>query len=94
MILKEFYEYARKDAEDYVATLVSEANNFGVRSARGVVVRAMASPVSPIVDKANGENVDIIVIGSRGLDRPKRILLGSVSAGVVANANMQVLVVR
>jgi len=94
LILKEFYEYARKDAEDYVAALVSEANNFGVRSARGVVVRAMASPVSAIINKANGEGVDIIVIGSRGLDRPKRLLLGSVSAGVVADANSQVLVVR
>ena len=93
-ILKEFYQYARKDAEDYVATLVSEANSLGVRSARGVVIRAMASPVSAIVDKANGEKVDLIVIGSRGLDRPKRILLGSVSTGVVANADSQVLVVR
>ncbi|HVB12522.1 MAG TPA: MFS transporter, partial [Nitrososphaerales archaeon] len=82
-IIKQFYDYAQKDATDYVDGLVAEAKNLGVRS-RGEVVRANSSPVSAITDKAKSEGVDLIVIGTRGLDRPKRLFLGSVSSGVVA----------
>ncbi|MHB2036861.1 MAG: universal stress protein [Nitrososphaerales archaeon] len=92
-IIKQFYDYAQKDATEYVDGLVAEAKNLGVRS-RGEVVRANSSPVSAITDKAKSEGVDLIVIGTRGLDRPKRLFLGSVSSGVVANSDIQVLVVR
>jgi nucleotide-binding universal stress UspA family protein len=45
-------------------------------------------------EKAKSEGADMIVIGTRGLDRPKRLILGSVSSGVVASSEIQVLVVR
>ena len=93
-IIKQFYDYAQKDSEDYVAKLVSEAKNLGIASVVGEVVRAQSSPASAITDKAKGEGADLIVIGTRGLDRPKRLFLGSVSSGVVANSDIQVLVVR
>jgi nucleotide-binding universal stress UspA family protein len=93
-ILKEFYDYADKDAKDYVDRLANEAKSLGVPLAKGEVVRAESSPASAISDKAKNEGVDLIVIGTRGLDRPKRLLLGSVSSGVVANSSSQVLVVK
>jgi nucleotide-binding universal stress UspA family protein len=93
-IVKEFYDCAQKEAEDYVGSIVDEARSSGVSSARGEVVKAISSAASAIVDKANSEGVDLIVIGTRGLDRPKRLLLGSVPSGVVADADSQVLVVR
>jgi EmrB/QacA subfamily drug resistance transporter len=93
-ILKEFYDYAQKDAEDYVASLAAEAKSMGVPSAKGEVVRADSSPASAITERAKSEGVDLIVIGSRGLDRPKRVLVGSVSSGVVADSDVRVLVVK
>ncbi len=93
-ILQQFYDYSLRDAEDYVSLLVSEANKAGVSSARGEVLRATSSPASVIVDKAKTEQADLIVIGTRGLDRPQRLLQGSVSSEVVAGADTQVLVVR
>jgi nucleotide-binding universal stress UspA family protein len=37
---------------------------------------------------------DLVVVGSRGLSRSRRLLLGSVSAGLVNSAHCPVLVVR
>lgn len=93
-IITQFYDYAQEDASAYVEGLVSEAKSSGVSSARGEVIRTPSSPASAISERAKREAADIIVIGSRGLDRPKRLLLGSVSTGVVASSEIQVLVVR
>ena len=93
-IIKQFLDYARKDAEDYVENLVNDAKRLGVSTARGEVVRADSSPGSTITEQAKNEGVDLIVIGTRGLDKPKRLILGSVSSGVVADSDIQVLVVR
>jgi len=40
------------------------------------------------------EKVDLIVMGSRGLGRFQRLLLGSVSEGVLHHAHCSILVVR
>ncbi|MDA4137349.1 MAG: MFS transporter [Thaumarchaeota archaeon] len=93
-IIQQFYDYAQKDATEYVDNIVAEARTSGVASVRGEVVRASSSPASTITEKAASEQADIIVIGSRGLDRPKRLFLGSVSSGVVADSEIQVLVVK
>ncbi|KAL6062722.1 Universal stress domain containing protein [Balamuthia mandrillaris] len=47
-----------------------------------------------ILEAAARENVDSIVVGSRGLNAIKRMLLGSVSNYLVNNADRPVLVVR
>jgi nucleotide-binding universal stress UspA family protein len=55
------------------------------------------SPVSveaTIVNYADNENVDIIVVGTKGKSGLKRLLLGSVATGVVTYATKPVLVVK
>ncbi len=47
-----------------------------------------------ILDAAKKNSVDIIVIGSRGMGRIGRLLLGSVSQSVVQNSKVPVLVVK
>ena len=94
MIIQQFYDLAEKDATTYVEKLAAEARKDGVTSARGEVVRAPSSPALAITERAKSDGVDIIVIGTRGLDRPARFFLGSVSSGVVASSEIQVLVVR
>jgi nucleotide-binding universal stress UspA family protein len=51
-------------------------------------------PVEAIVETAEKEKFDLIIIGSRGLGRLGRILLGSVAEGVIHNAPCPVLVIR
>jgi nucleotide-binding universal stress UspA family protein len=53
-----------------------------------------ASVVGAIVDYAERENIDLIIIGSRGLSGFKKLLLGSTTSGVVTYAHCPVLVVK
>ena len=52
------------------------------------------SPVKAILELASEIDADLIVMGSRGLGRLKRLATGSVSEGVAHNANVPVLMLR
>lgn len=52
------------------------------------------SVVAEIVDYAENNNFDLIVIGTRGRSGVKRLLLGSVASGVVTYAHCHVLVIK
>jgi nucleotide-binding universal stress UspA family protein len=59
--------------------------------------QVIVSPISvtgSIVEYAERENIDLIVIGTRGRSAFKRLLLGSTSSGVVTHAHCPVMVVR
>ena len=47
-----------------------------------------------IVDYAQGNNIDLIVVGTRGRSGLKRVLLGSVASGVVTYSSCPVLVTK
>ena len=47
-----------------------------------------------IIDYAENNNVNLIVVGAKGRRGFKRLLLGSVASGVVTYAHCTVLVVR
>lgn len=55
---------------------------------------ALGRPAQIIVDTSKEKDVDLIVIGSRGLSGIKGLLLGSISHDVVRIAKQPVLVVR
>lgn len=54
----------------------------------------VGSPATQIVKFAEKENIDLIIIGNRGLGTFSRTLLGSVSNKVLNHANTSVLVVK
>jgi nucleotide-binding universal stress UspA family protein len=49
---------------------------------------------SIIINHAENENVDLIVVGNRGRTGFKRLLLGSVASDIVTYAHCPVLVVK
>jgi nucleotide-binding universal stress UspA family protein len=51
-------------------------------------------PAEEIIECAQKENMDMIVIGSRGLNAMQELMLGSVSHKVVQKADRPVLVVK
>ena len=63
-------------------------------NARGEVLRTISSTIEAIVEVSDNEHVDLIVVGTRGLGGFKKLLLGSVSSGIVSHAKCPVLVVR
>jgi nucleotide-binding universal stress UspA family protein len=93
MAFGDYYGYAKKDAEKWVNEVVALAEGRGI-GVRGLVLKGSHSVVQSITDYAKAEDVDLIVLGTRGLGGFDRLLLGSVSNGVVTHAHCSVLVVR
>lgn len=65
-----------------------------LRKIKTDVVTTPVSIVSTILEYAENENTDLIIIGTRGVTGFKRILLGSVASGIVTYAHCPVLVIR
>ena len=72
----------------------STAEVFQRAGVRYTTHRELGHPVDRIISTASDEKVDLIVIGSRGLGGFERLLLGSVSEGVLRHAHCPVLTVR
>ncbi|MEM3915121.1 MAG: universal stress protein, partial [Metallosphaera sp.] len=51
-------------------------------------------PATVILDYVSKNPISLVVIGSRGLSKLKRVLLGSVSSRVVQEAKVPVLIVK
>ena len=88
-----YYAYARKVALGIVGETESKAKKQGIH-VKTEIPEAVSSIVETIVNHASKENVDLIVVGTRGLGGFKKMLLGSVSSGIVSHAHCPVLIVR
>ncbi len=88
-----YYAYARKVALSVVGETESKAKKRGV-TVETEIPEAVSSVVETIINHAVKEKVDLITVGTRGLGGFKKMLLGSVSSGIVSHANCPVLVVR
>ena len=61
--------------------------------AKGELLEA-SSTVQALIEFATREKVDLIVVGTRGITGFKKLILGSVSSGLVSHSECPVLVVR
>ena len=78
-------------AGDVILTHAEESAPEGIEMER---IMETGSPAPVIIDVAEENGVDLIVMGSRGLGLVKGVLLGSVSQYVVENAKCAVMVVK
>jgi nucleotide-binding universal stress UspA family protein len=65
--------------------------NVGVKTD---IIVSVTSVVKEIAVYAKKNNIDVIVVGSRGMSGFKKMLLGSVASGVVTFAHCPVIVVK
>lgn len=93
---QEFTEYQERMKNFYLEAL-SEAEEDLDKSSPELnveIVLMEGRPSSTIVEKAEEENVDLIVIGSRGLGGITGFILGSTSRRVVDSCTKPILVVK
>jgi nucleotide-binding universal stress UspA family protein len=104
-IAKDIVHYAKKESEPWfneitekvkaraTAVTLKEDTN-GVIQLKTQVVVSPLSVTGSIVQYAERENIDLIVVGTRGRSGFKRLLLGSTASGIVTHAHCPVMVVR
>lgn len=96
------FDKDKKKAEEWIKTVKekyvqSNAVNDGdayTKNFKTEIIEGKTSVAATIVDYAESKNVDLIVIGSRGVTGFKKMLVGSVTSDVVKYAHCSVLVIR
>lgn len=91
--LDDYYEFVGEKGKQLIKAANAEATSRGVK-ASGKIVVAPAHVVEAITDEASKKKADLIVMGTRGLGGFKKMVMGSVSTGVIHNAACAVMVIR
>lgn len=89
---KAMEESAKEGAKKRLADGLAISKKSGGK-ARGVLLEGL-STVQTLVEYAEDNKVDLIVVGTRGMTGFKKLVMGSVSSGIVTHASCPVLVVR
>ncbi len=93
-LVEGFRKSREKAASKWMNTIKSSAEEKGVRLKNEVLAEEGTSTAEIIVNYAKNKNVDLIVMGSRGLSKFKQLLFGSVTNAVMIYSHCPVLVVR
>jgi nucleotide-binding universal stress UspA family protein len=91
--IKKKVEEARAEAQKWFTEIIRIAEQRRVRIKSDVIDSPM-SVVAALVNYADQEKADLIVIGTRGRSGISKMLLGSVALGVVTYAPCPVVVVK
>src|SRR6185503_6721780 len=91
--IKKKIEEAREEAQKWFTEISKNAEQKKLRI-KTEVLDTPLSVVASVVNYADRENADLIVIGTRGRSGLNKMLLGSVASGVVTYSPCPVLVVK
>lgn len=86
-------ESMKKRGEDVLKKASEQMKSYGI-SKVNTVLQTAGSAAHEIVNFAEKEKIDLIVIGSRGMGATARFFLGSVAANVVRHSPCCVYVVK
>jgi nucleotide-binding universal stress UspA family protein len=89
----ERFEEEKRAAQEWLDRIRLEGQGEGIDLGTEII-EGSTSVEAMIVDYAEREGVDLIVIGTRGRTGFKRLLLGSVALGVVTYSHCPVIVVK
>lgn len=93
--LVEGYNRARKEsALQWIKPLEERARKEKVKAKSEILYDTGKSVTGMIVEYARKNDVDLVVVGTRGHSQFRRLLVGSVASGVSSHAHCPVLVVR
>ncbi|MFY3739987.1 MAG: nucleotide-binding universal stress UspA family protein [Candidatus Nitrosomirales archaeon] len=91
--LDKYQKEVRSRAEEWFSKIMNFPESAGV-DIKTRVITAATSIIGTIAEVAENEDIDLIVMGPRGISKFSKLLLGSVTSGVVNHAPCSVLVVK
>jgi nucleotide-binding universal stress UspA family protein len=89
-----YIEESKKEAQKWYDEVNTIAKKAGVVRLSADTILDVSSVADAIISYAEKNNVDLIIMGTKGRTGLKKVLLGSVASGVISHANCPVLVVR
>ena len=84
---------AEDEVKKWLDDIKEKADKSGIQF-RSEIIMAKRSAISTMLDYAEEQNINLIVVGTRGRSRIKKMMLGSVASGLVTYASCPVLVVK
>ena len=93
LTIREIILLAEDEMKKWFNGIKEKADKSGIRL-RSEIIMAKRSAVSTMLDYAEEQKIDLIVVGTRGRSGIKKMLLGSVASGLVTYAACPVLVVK
>lgn len=91
--MNDLIEKSKQEAQGWFESIGKKAATKSVKLLTEVVA-SITSAVPAIVDYADRNKVDLIVVGTRGRSGFTKLLLGSVASGVVTYASCPVMVIK
>jgi nucleotide-binding universal stress UspA family protein len=88
----EYMTTMRNEGEKYLNKVKLKANENNIQIKTEII--SSINIAGGIVDYAEENNIDLLVIGTRGLSGFKKLLLGSVASKVITYAHCPVMVVK
>lgn len=89
-ILAELENHNQQEAIKYVQTIVERLNKENIIAQPAIKI---GNPSDEILDYANNNNVDLIIMSSHGRSGVKRWLLGSVTKNVLDHSTVPVMTI-
>ena len=91
-----YFKKYKNEANKWFNQIISEIKKEGleIKKIKTDVITTPVSIVSTILEYAEKQGTDLIIVGTRGITGFKRMLLGSVASGIVTYAHCPVLVIR
>jgi nucleotide-binding universal stress UspA family protein len=91
--MNELTDQAKKEAEKWFDEIRETCKNANLKVKTEAVITAI-SVVEAIISYSEKENIDLIVIGSRGRSAFRKLVLGSAASGVMNFAQCPVMVIK
>src|SRR6266540_937908 len=91
-----YFKKYKNEVNKWFNQIISEIKNEGleIKKIKTDVITTPVSIVSAILEYAEKQGIDLIIVGTRVITGFKRMLLGSVASGIVTYAPCPVLVIR
>ena len=93
LTIREVILLAEDEVKKWFDDIKNSADENGIQF-RSEIIMAKRSAVSTMLDYAEEQNINLIVVGTRGRSGIKKMLLGSVASGLVTYAACPVLVAK
>ncbi|HSF51468.1 MAG TPA: universal stress protein [Nitrososphaeraceae archaeon] len=84
----------RKNAEEWIKPIEKSAKDKGINTKVEILEDDGNSLIGFIINYAEKNNVDLIVVGTKGQSKFRRLLMGSVASGIIHHAKCPVLLIK